>query len=301
MKFLKGLLLTVLSLLLFLSLSVFGIAFILNSTLLNPGFAARQVEKLDVSSLVREVVEMQFGEQLTQGAEFLEEAINKVISDQEPWLKEQVTAAIYSGYDYFLGKTERLSLIVSLESLKDGMRESLWEFFMQSLPPQLSGLPTDQLEPYFEQYYQEYAAQIPSEFEFDESSLDADTLATIREIRQGIGYFQLGYNILIGFMVLLVLAIILINRNVRGSTRELGITLLIYGALEFATVFLARNYTPSSLPFPSGIPATLETWLLGLSADLLTPLQTFSIGVLVGGVVLLIVSFVYPRREVEED
>jgi len=86
MKVLKGLVLSLLSLLLFLSLSIFGIAFTLNSTILNPDFIISEVGKVDVSSLVRE----QIGTQLPQEAQFMEEAIYDVISDQEPWLKEQL-------------------------------------------------------------------------------------------------------------------------------------------------------------------------------------------------------------------
>ena len=51
MKVLKGLELTILSLLLFLSLAVFGLAFTLSNTLLNLDFVAAEADKLDVPSL----------------------------------------------------------------------------------------------------------------------------------------------------------------------------------------------------------------------------------------------------------
>jgi hypothetical protein len=98
----------------------------------------------------------------------------------------------------------------------------------------------------------------------------------------------------------LVLGIILINRDVRVITRSLGIDLLIYGALEFAGVYVARHYMTTSLPMPADVPVSLQTWLSGLTSDLLAPLQAFSLGLLIGGVVLVVVSFVY-RRRVEED
>ena len=93
---------------------------------------------------------------------FIKEAMYGVISDQEPWLKEQLNTAIYSGYDYFLGKSEKLNIVISLEPLKASLRDSLWQAFKQNLPPELSGLSQDQLKPYFDQYYQEFAGQIPS-------------------------------------------------------------------------------------------------------------------------------------------
>ena len=362
MKILKGFGLSILSFLLFLSLSVFGMAFMLNSTLLNPDFVVAEVDKIDVSTLVRELAEEQISEQLPEEALFLKEAIYDVIDDQEPWLKEQLNTAIYSGYDFFLGKSERLNISISLEPLKESLKESLWQTFSdylssdpsalpedlikpfldqylqefatqipkEYLPPELANLPEDQLKmylnqhfqelmeqipmeqllqelapaleeqlkPYFDQYYQEFAAQIPSELAVDESSIPPEAMEQILMIRQVIGYFQTGYIYLIGFMVLLVLGIILIHRNVRGATRGLGITCLIYGALEFAGVYFARNYIPTSLPLD--IPSPLQVWTMGLISDLLAPLQTFSLGVLIAGVVLLVVSFVYKPRLAED-
>ena len=96
-------------------------------------------------------------------------------------------------------------------------------------------------------------------------------------------------------MALLVLLIVLINRSVRGTTRTLGIDLLIYGALEFAGVYIARHYAPTGVSLPD-IPASLNAWLSGLFTDLLAPLQMFSLGLLVGGAALLAVSFLYQPR-----
>jgi len=67
MKFLKGLALFILSSLLFLSLSIFGIVFMLNQTILNPDFVVSQVNKLDIASIAGDML----SEQITQGQEFL--------------------------------------------------------------------------------------------------------------------------------------------------------------------------------------------------------------------------------------
>ena len=299
MNFLKGLMLSLLGLLLFLSLSVFGIAFTLNSTLLNPDFVVSEVDKIEVAPLVRGIAGGQIGEWLPPEAEFLEDTIYGIIAAQEPWLKEQLNTAVYSAYDYFLGKSERLSLIISLEPLKESLRDSLWQVFKEELPPQLSGLPDAQIEPYFNEFFQQFAGQIPSEYEVDESMLPPEAMSVIGEVRQGIGYYQTGYYALIGFMALLVLGIVLIRRDVRNITRSLGITFLAYGAIEYAGVFAAKYFAPTYLPVLPEIAPSLQTWLMGLFGDLLTPLEMFSLGCLAGGVVLLVVSFVYKPRVVE--
>lgn len=294
MKVLRGFGIGILSFLLFLSLSVFGIAFTINSTLLNPDFVAREVDRIDMPTLIRELTEERIV-QLPEEASFIKEAIYEVISDQEPWLKGQIRAAIYSGYEFLLGRSDRLEIAVSLDTLKETLRESLWQTFRENLPPELSFLPQDQLEPYFDQYYREFAGGIPSVLTLDESSIPPEVMEQLMLARQYIGYFRTYYYYLIGFMVLLVAGIILLNRSVRGTTRSLGTDFMIYGALEFAGVYLARNYGLANMSLP-GVPPSLQTWLSGLFGDLLAPLQTFSLVLLIGGAVLLIVSFIYKPR-----
>ena len=362
MKVLKGFLVSILSLLLFLSLFIFGTAFMLKSTLLNPDFIISEVDKIDISSLVHEITEEQIGDQVPEDMLFIKEAVYEVITDQEPWLKEQLNTAIYTGYDYLLGESDRLEIVISLETPKENLRDSLWQTFREQLPiwlpaliedelkpylkehiheladqipkeylpPELVGLPEEQLKlyldqyleeiadritheaympeisgllealvkPYFDQYYDDFVGQIPSELAVDESSIPPEVMEQIALARQYIGYFQTYYYALIGFMVLLVLGIILINRNVRHTTRALGTNLFIYGAMEYAAVYIARNFIPKSLPFD--IPSSLQTWLLGLPYDILAPLQSFSLGVLICGVVLIIVSIVYKPHPAED-
>ena len=300
MNFLKGLAISLLSFILFLSLGVFGTVYMLNNTLLNPDFVSAQVDRLDVASLTREVTEGQIGGQLPSEVGFLEEAMYDAIAENEPWLKEQVNAGIYSFYDFLLGKTERLSVIISLEPLKEGLRDSLWQVFMQDIPPELSSLPPAQLEQYFDEYYRQFSAQIPSEFTVDESQIPPEVMAQLIQARQYIGYAQTYYYPLIGFMVLLVILIILLHRSVKGATRGLGITFLIYGAIEYASIWAAEYFGPTYLPLVE-IPSSLQMWLTGFINDLLAPLQTFGIGLMAAGAALIIVSIVYPRlRRVEE-
>lgn len=298
MKFLKGLAISLLTLLLFLSLAVFSVIFSLNSTLLNPDFIVAQVDRLDISSLAREVTEGQIGGQIPPEAKFLEETLYDTIADNEPWIKEQVSAAVYSGYDYFLGKSKGLRLRVSMEPLKESLRANLRQNFQQNLEslfPEFAAAPPAQIEQLFNQYYQAYSEQIPAEFEFDVNSLDPEVLTQIRQVRQYIGYVQTGYYALIGLMVLLILGIILLNRNVGSATRGLGITFLIYGILEFAGFFATRNFLPASVPL-QGIPPSLQPWLMGLIRDSVAPLQTLSIGLMAAGAVLITISIVYKTR-----
>lgn len=298
MKFLKGLALSVMSFLLFLSLSLFGLAFALNSTLLKADFVAGEVDKLDVAGLAKDIIEQQV--QFPAEWQAVKPAIYTIIAAEEPWLKQQARAAINSGYDYFLSKSDHLRLSIPLEELKtrikDKVKPVLKQFFLQSLPAQLAGATQAQIDQYYEQYFnqywQQFDSQIPSNLDISESMLPPDTLRQLGEVRQYISYYQLGYKLLIAFMLLLVMGIVLINPHLKGATRELGTVLLSYGAFEYAGIFLAKYFLPGFLSAPAGIPPTLWTWLNGLINDVMSPLGVFSLGCVAGGVVLLVVSFV---------
>jgi len=303
MNFLKSLAITVLTFILFLSLALFGTVFALNSTLLDPDFVAAEADKIPVSALVKEMTEEQFSEQLPEEAWFANETLYNVISEQEPRLKEEVRGGIYAFYDFLLGKSERLSMVISLDSLKEGLRESLWKVFQQnlgSLPPELAAAPPAVVEQYFDEFYRQFAGEIPSELRVDESSVPPEVMAQIILARQYVSYTRTAYYGLIGLMVLLVLAIIFLHRSVKGATRELGITFLIYGIIEYAGVWATRNFLPASLPLPD-IPSALQPWLTGLIRDFVAPLEIFSIGLMAGGAALIIVSIVYRPRRVEEE
>jgi len=295
MKFLKGLALSLLSFLLFLSLSVFGLALTLNYTILNPDFIVSEVDELDISSLAREFL----SEEIRQEEPYLAEVLANTITDLEPWIRDQTRTSIYSTYDYLLGKSESLSLVISLEPVKDSLKDNLREAILKSPPPELAGAIPATVELYINEAYQYIDELIPLRFEFNESSLGPEVLAQLEQARQYIGYFQLGYKLLIGFILLLILGIILINRQVRGATRKLGIIFTTYGAFEYLGIFIIKNLAGTQLT-KLDVPAQLQTLLPQLLSDFLAPLEIFSICLMVAGVALIIVSFVYKPRQPSE-
>jgi len=292
MKFLKGLGLAILSFLLFLSLSIFGLVLTLNQTILNPDFVVSQVDRLDIASIAGDML----SEQIPLGQEFMVEVANDTIADLEPWIKEQARDGIYSFYDYLEGRSQSLSLVVSLEPVKESLRDNLREAVLQSPPPELAGLPPAEIERYFNEYYEQISQEIPSTFEFTEASLDPQVMAQLEQAKQVVGYLHLAYNALIGLILLLIAGIVLINRKVRGSTRGLGTTFLTCGALSYAGVLVAKNVAGTQLT-QLDIPVYLQAWIPQFLADFLAPLEMYGIGLMAAGVALLVVSFVYKPRQ----
>ena len=295
MNFLKGLALGLLSFLLVLSLSIFGVAFLLNQTILNPGFVSSELNKLDVPLLAEELLSEQISEHIPIEEEFVAEVLDDTITDLEPWMQEQVTDIAYSAYDYLTGSSQSLSVVIPLDPVKESLRDNLWQAFLESPPAELAGASSAELEQYFNDFYQGFSEQIPSTYEFTESSLPPEVLATVEQVRQVISYFQLGYNLLIGLIVLLIAGIILIDRQIRSTSRKLGIILLPEGILMLVGFFVTKYLVGTQIA-QFDIPSYLEEWLPQLVSDFAAPLLMLGIGLSVVGVALLTVSFVYKRQ-----
>jgi len=348
----------ILSFLLLVSLSVFGVAFFINSTILQPDFVAAQVDKLDMAAVTSEYADDFIEDERPQEAAFLKEAVYQVAADQEPWLTEQFNIAVYAGYDYFLGKTDHLVINIPLDELKANVKDSLWETlkdflahdasaipqslllpyidayyqdivdvipteylpagmaglsgeplrlyihqhyteFIDALQiafrlPVVSGLVLGQIQPYFNDYYDDFVAEFSGTRTITEADISPDVMDSLQTARKSIGYFHAGYYALIALMILLVAGIILINRNIKDAFRALGVTFLIYGIAEFAGVLFARYF--NFVKYIPDLPSSLDTWLSGFIKDMLLPLQWFSLGILILGAVLLIVSVWYNPR-----
>jgi hypothetical protein len=359
MGFLKGFLTTILMIIFFFTLGIFSLAFMIHGTLLSADFVSNQVEKMPISSITRDITEDQIGDVLPQDSEFLTEVAYKIIESQEPWIKTHLKDAITTGYDYFLGKTNYLSITVPLSDLKENIKNSFWgemgdylheelagksdaeiSSYLQNmilqlpediLPAEFDTLPSAERNLYLEQYLREIAGvppksgappldphkksladqyvndfinhfvnKIPNSYIIDESSIGSDTMHTFQNIRQYIGYFQTYYYWLIVLLVVLIGLIFLVNWGVKVPARALGIELLFIGIIDLVGIFILR-----SLPFTQWITNTghfdispaLNTWIQGLINDITWVALPLSIGILVIGIALLVLSIVLPSRE----
>lgn len=287
------------------------LALILRETILSTDFVVSLVDELDISSFVEELLNEQLAQSVPTEQQYLivylDEYLDDVITELEPWLKQQIDAAADPILDYVLGESPTLAIAISLEPVLESLKDTVREPFLESPPPELAALPRSTLEQYFDDYFEEFSAMVPSTFELDESLLGADVPADIAEaltaaeeslaeVRQGIGYFQLGYKLLIVFMVLLILGIVLIDRRVKAATRRLGITLATYGILELIGIFIAKYFIDRAIQ-SADIPLALQTQIPQYTSSIVAPLQMFSLGLLIVGIALIVVSVVYKPRQ----
>ena len=245
-----------LSFLLFCSLSVFGATFVMNRTILNPDFVIAQIDRLDVSSLVEEVA----------GGEF---PLEQIPADLEPWIREQTHTVVYAGYDYLLGKSERLSMVIDLEPVRESLEESMG----------VAGL-------------------IPPTIEINATMIrmmSPETMDMLEEARRYIGYEQLAYRISIGAMIGVIVGLVFLHRRVKGAARSIGIPCLSCGIPAFVGTLLAGGFATMLLAQLPPSPQ-LQGWLMQSINDLLAPLRMYSIGLMATGIALLVLSFVYKER-----
>lgn len=305
------------------------LALTLRNTFLSSDFVIALVNELDISALASEFLGEQLIDDVPSELEFLIEQVNAAITDLEPTIKTALITSADSILDYLLGESQGLSIVISLEPAIENLEDAMREAFLESTPFDLRGLPVPEIERYFDQYFGELIGMIPVTFELDETVFgteipaqisDAlteaeDNLAEVRqdiaetlidaeelleEGKEVVGYFQLGYRLLIGLIVLLIAGIVLLNREVKSATRKLGIIFLSYGAPSLAVIIAARYFAGKELS-RLDISPYFQELLPRLVNDFSAPLQWFSIVLVIGGAVLIVVSFVYPKWRQTED
>jgi len=294
MRFLKGLAISILGLLLFFSLSIFGMAFAMKQTILNRSFVGAELNQLDVSGLLKETIGEQISRQLSQSVgqqypqlrQTIAPVINNTITDLDPWLKKQINDLVNASYDYFLGTSPTLNFKISLDTVKDTLNKNMRPIIVQA--PELAQVPPAQREQFADGMIEGLTKQLPATIDLNQI-LSRDVRNTLADVKQGISYFQMAYWGLPILMLLLILGIIFINRNLKLSTRNLGTTLLTIGIFEYAGIFLT-NYFMGTQSLP-GLPTALQKWLPQFLKALSAPLVTFSIVAGIIGLVLLIISF----------
>ena len=295
-SFFKSFGLAILDIVLISALAFSGLLFALNQTLLNRDFTVAQVEKLDTVTLGEYIIRDQVISQVAIPIylpieDFIEGAVNETLTELEPWLKQQSKNIVNDIYDYLEGKSQNFSIVIELESVKGQVQNNISQAVIASPPPGLTDVPPATIERYLEPFYD----RIPSSLEVDEDWLGPYTMAQIDTLKQLVSNFHIFFFAMIGFILFMMLCIILINHEVRGSTRSLGVVFLGGAVVSYGGVWLTRDAIAAQSALPQ-VPAYLQTWLPELMTDILSPMVPYSYGLAGMGVLLLIVSFAYRRQ-----
>jgi len=296
-----------------------GLANLLGSTLLSSDFIIAVIDIMDGPQLAR-IFLGEFEGEIAQEFPLPEEAsphlvtgFEELLTDLEPWIKEQVEYAAGPIADYLMGEVESLNVTISLEPVTDDLRGMLLGIFLDFPPDELEGLTPEELEQAFDAFWAEFAEEVlPATFQVDETvigkapplqiaSVTSTAETVLSQARKYIGYVRLAYILSIVVSALLIAGIVLIYRNVKGSTRTLGIVFLASGLVVLAAALIGKNVGGEQmLRAMLDAPPQLQVWASQTLVDLLAPLQWLGIGFIAGGIALLVVSFVYRSSQITD-
>jgi hypothetical protein len=298
MKFLKGLLLSLLNLLFFFAITSLGFAYMMNETLMKPEFTNAEIDKMDIAGVFGDLITAPAtspGQQAFLDSATMNAALKTAIKNAEPELKNEIHTAVFNGYDYFQGRSNSLDISISLNPVQTSLKDVLWADFQKSPSAQVSSIPSSTVQDTFNKSFDQSIKNMPSSIDINSNTFSPDTQKEVQSIKQYIGYYQTYWKLLIPIIILLAVAIILLEHNVKESLRSIGINLLFYALFGLAIdVLLGRFVTPSySIP---GLPPSLNTWFMHLMDDMMAPLNTFTIAVAIFGAVLVIASFFVKKK-----
>jgi len=292
MSVVRGFFSGVLCFLLFDALALLGIVITLNMTVLNPDFVTAELDKLDVYSVVIDQAKAQLPVQ-----EFIDaETVDEIVTELKPWFEGQADTVIHDVYAYLKGEQE-LDVVISLEPVRDVVKEKVREIVLESLPPES---PQSEIDAFMAQVYAEVDDLIPATFQLNETSVGPQITAQLEQAKQVVGYIDTAYKVLIIVAALLVLLIAVMQWwQPKPITRSIGITFILVGVacilgslLDVLIVqFLSRLAGESSMLLG------LEAKLPQLASDLTAPIRMYGIGFLSAGVVLVIISALFRAPE----
>jgi hypothetical protein len=290
----------------------------LRNTILSDTFVNSLIDNVDLATLLASTIHDQLN---TQGIprELLPllDQIKPVLTKDEPQLKTQLKAAIPPVLDYIIGKTNSFKVTFTLDAVVNDLETAAKTIIKNN--PSFAGASDAQLNSYIAQNLDPQLKDIASGLTLDQTTIGTDIPNSIAEMEQTLkggipiysgGYvvgainrhsiilFQQYYIWLIVLMVLLAAGIAAIHRSVRGATRSLGSIFLSYGIIEFVPLLAFRLLAPKYI-FPTmmaDIPSELTAFAQQGIFDFMSPLWWFSMGTLIAGIVLFVVSFVYQSR-----
>jgi hypothetical protein len=285
----------------------------LRSTLLSNDFLFSVVDELDTTSLIKSFIDEQLPslipQELSDYTEYLNEAIDEFLVEHETWIKEQLKTVVVPVADYLVGDIKTFNVEISLDPLIADLKDTIMAKIEELDIPLISLLPDEIVGVFVDGIVDQYTEYIPSPLEINNSMIGAQVPAEIAsniedvenslaDIKGFVGTFQTVYILLIVFILLLIAGIVLIYREVKRSTRTLGIIILIAGVVDLVLLLLMKNLiTDQMTQAVTGLPSYLQSWMVQLITNITAPMQILSICFIAVGVILVIVSVIYRSRE----
>jgi hypothetical protein len=298
------------------SLSLSCLAFGIGNTLLKPDFVAGEITKLDIAKLASELVSKQGIDQLYESASqvlpselvtrldsiaaelpngdlngatsqqlYEEESIKAAVSEFEPILRTNIESAVYAFYLFLFGEETEVRIAIPLQELQASLKKNFTQVVLRSPPAELQGSSQELVETYAEELYNTQFGHVPSELALSLEATSVFAQATFTDIRLIASFIPLVRNLLLCLNLLLVAAIVVLNRNLVTTLWSLGIAFLVSGAINLFYDFIGQSVSrqaESLLVLPS-----INIWLIEVMADVLASIKQPNLVLCyVGGILL---------------
>lgn len=299
MNIVRSLLALFCGLLLTVALLTAGVVIAINMTILNPDFVAREIDRLDLYSLIVDQIhgdlQMQETYGLLDGMAF-DNMIENILEDAKPWFEEQTEMIIYRGLAYIKGQ-EDLNITISLIPIKSAIEAQINEQISDILPPELGEIPVD-----IDITSLLNLTGIPDQYVITESSLDQGIVEYLHAAKKAVEYLKLAYVLSIGIAVLAIIGAAWSRQwRLRKTARYLGTPFILSGVActLLALAIRISNAISRQLADSSDMIFNFQTNLSRIMADITYPLLVYGIILLVTGIALVLFAFVYKEPAYE--
>jgi len=299
------------------------------NTIISNSFMNAVIDTVDMKSITVDLLPEQLGP-MPDDIQLTDNQIERIAAIFEPSVKSNMKTAAGPLADYIIGNADYFSVSISFSAVLSQLKPIVTEAFLDSSPPELEGASQAEIDAAVDEYWNEAVGSFPSTITLDSTvfgngmntgisemfnnlqqnldnvrqNLDTATSGLeeqLSDVRLYLGYFRWIFSRISAIILILVGLIVLIHREVKGACRNLGIIFTIYGLLVFAVVMVVRFVVPAVIKqntmdmpqFAAGLVTNLVKHFTG-------PLFTVSLVCLIGGIVLIVVSVLYPRMRAKK-
>lgn len=268
---------------------------VINTTILDSDFMLTTLSSFDFSPLLEEVIKNQIEGDIPRGIR--EELSIKI----KGLLEKRLKSVVEPFYDYILGKSEDLKVIISIKSLKEELKPILLEFLLNSQPKENH----QYIKKEFDNYWKEFSSELPDNLDIGQLLKTNEAYETIENVKEVISIFRQITNILIASSIILGILIILVQRNLKNLLIIFGVIFSLLGLL-FIPASLYSNYTGlfelfSHEIYGNDIPQfayiAAETFFIALAGKV----QLFGISYLAAGASCIVVGVIIGKSKKEKS
>lgn len=268
---------------------------VINTTILDSDFMLTTLSSFDFSPLLEEVMKDQIKGDIPK--EIMEELSIKI----KGLLEKRLKSVIEAFYDYLLGKSGDIKVIISIKSLKEELKPMLLEFLLESQPKENHRY----IKKEFDKYWKEFSSELPDNLDIGQLLKTNKAYETIENVKEVISIFRQIMNILIAVSIILGLLIILVQRNLKNLLIIFGVIFSLLGLL-FIPAGLYSNYTGLFERFaheingneiPQFAYIAAETFFKALAGKV----QVFGISYLAAGASCIVGAVIVGRSEKEKS